>query len=331
VSEELNGETINPRRPVEVSVVIVSWNTRELLRTCLASMGGEVDRGTAEVIVVDNDSADGSPAMVADEFRWARVIALEENVGFGRAANLGVSRAGGRWLAVANADTALRPGALQALMSTGERDPAAGAVAPRLVLPDGSTQHSVFRFPTLGFTLLLNLGVSRLSRRLADRLLLIGAWDGDRPRRVPWAVAAFLLVRREAWDAVGGFDEHQWMYAEDLDLGWRLHRAGWATRYEPAGIVDHHSAASTTQAWGAGLTARWQRSTYAWMLRRRGWPLTRLVAAINVLGCGVRWAALTPAARLAPERWSQRAHAARWWMGLHAQGLASSQSLKEHR
>jgi N-acetylglucosaminyl-diphospho-decaprenol L-rhamnosyltransferase len=138
-------------------------------------------------------------------------------------------------------------------------------------------------------------------------------------------------VRREAWDAVGGFDEHQWMYAEDLDLGWRLHRAGWATRYEPAAAVDHHSAASTSQAWGAGLTARWQRSTYAWMLRRRGWLLTRLIAAINVLGCGARWAALTPMALLAPDRCTKPRQAARWWMGLHAQGLASARSLREHR
>jgi GT2 family glycosyltransferase len=259
------------------------------------------------------------------------LLARDENIGFGPAINLAAARGNGSWLAIANADVAVREGALALMLKAGRDDPGAGAIAPRLILPDGSTQHSVFPFPTVPFTLLLNLGLGRLSRRLGDRFVMLGAWDQERPRRVPWAVAAFLLVRREAWEAIGGFDEHQWMYAEDLDLGWRLRRSGWATRYAPAAVVDHHSEASTTQAWGDTKTERWQRSTYAWMSRRRGTFLTRTTAAINVLSNGIRWALLTPAAWLGGERWAQRRATARWWVRMHAQGLASARTLRQHR
>lgn len=320
-----------PEPQPDVSAVVVSWNTRELLRDCLTSFEPEFRAGRAEVCVVDNASGDGSAAMVAAEFPWVDLVACQDNAGFGTAVNLGAARGRGRWIAVANADIALTDGALERLLAAGDEDPGAGAIAPRLVLPDGSSQHSVFAFPTVAFTLMVNLGVGRVNRRLGDHLTLIGAWDADRPRRVPWAIAAFLLVRREAWEAVGGFDEHQWMYAEDLDLGWQLRRAGWATRYVPAAHVRHESAASTAQAWGDGRTERWQRSTYTWLLRRRGAALTRAIAAINVAGCLVRWAALVPAALIRPGRFARRRDAARWWAGLHRQGLASSRSLREHR
>jgi GT2 family glycosyltransferase len=315
----------------EVSAVIVSWNTRELLRACLESFRDDVDSGRAEVCVVDNASADGSADMVADEFGWVDLLACEDNAGFGTAVNRGAARGRGRWVGVGNADIALTPGALETMLAAGAADPGAGAIAPRLVLPDGSTQHSVFAFPTIPFTLGANLGVARVSKAWGDRHGIIGAWDSDRARRVPWAIAAFLLVRRDAWEQVGGFDEHQWMYAEDLDLGWQLHRAGFATRYVPDARVHHQSAASTTQAWGDGKTERWQRSTYAWMLRRLGAPRTRAAAAINVAGCLARWAVLAPAAKVAPGRFASARDSMRWWASVHRQGLARASALEEHR
>jgi GT2 family glycosyltransferase len=305
-----------------VTIAVVSWNTRELLAACLASVVGEA---AAEVWVVDNASSDGSAEMVRERFPSVQLVASEENLGFGRAVNLVASRTASPWLATANADIALRPGALAALLEAGAADPGAGAVAPRLILPDGSTQHSVFPFPTVGFTARFNLGLDSLIRPLAERDVLVGRWDPDRPRRVPWAIAAFLLVRRSAWEAAGGFDEAQWMYAEDLDLGWKLHRAGWATRYEPAALVEHHDSASTSQAWGEQRVERWQRATYAWMLRRRGLPRTRAVAAMNVAGAAARWALLAPRGRRA----AYRRDVQRRWVRAHASGLASRRELEE--
>jgi GT2 family glycosyltransferase len=315
-----------------VSVAIVSWNTRELLRRCLESFKPEADSGRCDVWVVDNASSDGSPELVRAEFPWVKLVASEENLGFGRGINLVANQTATPYVGVANADIALRPGAMDALLEAARADAAAGAVAPRLILPDGSTQHSVYAFPTIRFTLVVSSGLGRALRPLGERFLLLGRFDADKPRRVPWAIAAFLLVRREAWDAIGGFDEHQWMYAEDLDIGWRLRQAGWVTRYEPRAQVEHESSASTEQAFGdGGKVERWQRSTYAWMLRRMGAPRTRAVAALQVAGQAARLALLTPAARIAPGRYAQRREAARWWMRLHRAGLASRAELEAHR
>ena len=316
----------------EVSVAIVSWNTRDLLRRCLESFATEVDSGRSEVWVVDNASSDGSAEMVRDEFPWVRLEASQENLGFGPAINLIAGRTEAPWIGIANADIALQSGAIDALLDAGESDPAAGAIAPRLILPDGSTQHSVFTFPSIRSTLVVASGIGRLVKPLGERNLLLGMFDADHARRVPWAIAAFLLVRRDAWNEIGGFDEHQWMYAEDLDIGWRLHRAGWATRYEPSARVEHESSASTDQAWGdSGKTERWQRSTYAWMLRRMGAPRTRAVAAIQIAGQAIRLLWLRPLGRIAPNRFAKRRDTARWWINVHRSGLASRAALESHR
>lgn len=293
-----------------VAVAVVSWNTRDLLRECLRSFDGET---LAEVWVVDNASSDGSAEMVRAEFPAVRLIALDENAGFGPAVNCVAAKTSAPWIAPANADIVLRPGALRAMLDAGARLPRAGVIAPRLELPSGETQHSVYAFPTLPFTALFNLG---FHRRFGDRLCLEGHWDPSRERDVDWAIGAFLLVRRSAWDAVGGFDAQQWMYAEDLDLGWRIAKAGYTTHYVPAARVLHHASAATTQAWGDERTLRWLRSTYAWLLRRRGLARTRLTALINVLGAYAR--ARSPYFRM--------------WGGLHRRaGFAPRRELEGHR
>jgi GT2 family glycosyltransferase len=304
-----------------VAVAVVSWNTRDLLERCLLSLQPEAERGVAEVWVVDNASTDGSPELVRERFGWVELVTSDENLGFGRAVNLVAERTASEWVAPANADIALRPGALDRLLAAGERDPGAGAIAPRLVLPDGSTQHSVYAFPSVPFAIAVQTEVARLSPRLGDRLALIGYWDSTRARRVPWAIAAFLLVRRTAWDEVGGFDERQWMYAEDLDLGWRLRQAGWATRYEPAAVVDHESAASTTQAWGVELAPVWQKSTYGFMARRLGMARTMGFAAVYFAGTAVRWLAGLPRARLRGGRVREEHDAFGRWVKVQARVL----------
>jgi len=304
-----------------IAVAVVSWNTRELLRRCLESFAPEVDAGRARVWVVDNGSSDGSVELVRERFGWAELIVPERNVGYGPAVNLVAERSAAEWVAPANADIEVRPGALEALLEAADGDLGAGAVAPRLIAPDGSAQHSVHHFPTLPFTALFNLGVQRLDRRVGDRMCLEGYWEPTRPRRVDWALGAFLLVRRRAWDEIGGFEPRQWMYAEDLDLCWRLKRAGWATRYVPEARVLHHGAASTSQAWGEARRERWTRSTYAWMLDRRGPAITRAVALVNVAGALIRWTALRAAAVLAPDRFRRRAETMKRWARLHALGL----------
>lgn len=304
-----------------VAVAVVSFQTRDLLAACLESLRPEHDAGRAEVWVVDNLSTDGSADMVRERFDWVRLVEPGENLGFGRAVNLVADQTSTPWVAPANADIALQPGALERLLETGARHPGAGIVAPRLVRPDGSTQHSVFPFPSVPFTAAFNLGVPAVVPGLGDRWCLEGRWDPDRERDVPWAIGAFLLVRREAWDAAGGFDDQQWMYAEDLDLGWRVRRAGFSTRYVPGAVVHHAESAATAAAWGDDRVRRWQDSTYDWMRRRRGRTRTRAVAALNIAGALARWAWMTPVARVRPQPWAARRRAVRRWAQLHRSGL----------
>ena len=251
----------------------MSYNTRSLLERCLASLSG------FDVWVVDNGSTDGSEAVVPPD----RLIQPGRNVGYGAAVNLVASRTSSDWIVASNADVAVAPGAVEALVRAA--DAGTGAVAPRLVLPDGSTQHSVLPFPTVPFTLAFALGLTRFA---GDRLCVPGHWDPSRPRTVPWAVGAFLALRRAAFEEVGGFDERQWLFAEDLDLGWRLSRAGWTTRYEPSAVVTHFESAATSAAFGAGRTERTQAETYAWLRRRRGRVVASTVAGLNVLGALAR-------------------------------------------
>jgi N-acetylglucosaminyl-diphospho-decaprenol L-rhamnosyltransferase len=313
-----------------VTIAIVSWNTRDLLKRCLESLAPEVERGVAEVWVVDNASTDGSPDLVREQFDWVRLIASDENLGFGKAINLVARATTSEWVATANADIALRPGALDALLATGARDPGAAVIAPRLVLPTGETQHSVFAFPTILFSFFLAVGAFRLSETIGDRRAFPGYWNTERARRVPWAIAAFLLVRRTAWEEVGGFDERQWMYAEDLDLGWRLHEHGWATRYEPRAAVDHESAASTSQLFGPELAPHWQCATYGSIARRRGSPYARAVALLNLLGAIWRWARVALRSLSQPELSGLRT--AHWrWIVVHLKALDPRARLQEIR
>jgi GT2 family glycosyltransferase len=303
----------------EVAIAVVSWNTRELLDACLRSLAGEVERGRAEVWVVDNGSSDESAAMVRELHPWAHLLE-EDNIGFGAAVNRVAAQTTAPWIAAANADVELGDGALEAMLRAGATRASAGAVAPQLVLADGRVQHSVHPFPTLALTLTFNLGLAEAIPALGDRLAIEGRWDPARPRNVDWALGAFLLVRREAWDEIGGFDARQWMYAEDLDLAWRLRQAGWRTWYEPSAVVRHAGAASTSQAWGARSTEQWIWSTYAWMLRRHGPAFTRATAVLNLLGAAAR-------AVLFADRRAGMIE----WMRLHRIGLYRRTTLERHR
>ncbi|MGI8413548.1 MAG: glycosyltransferase family 2 protein [Solirubrobacteraceae bacterium] len=314
---------------MRVTVAVVSWNTRQLLLRCLGSLADEVHAGRADVWVLDNASTDGSASAARIHAPWAQVIEAGANLGFGRAVNVVAAQTRSQWILVANADVALQPGALDALLASGA-DARVGCVAPRLVLPGGATQHSVHPFPTVPLTLAFNLGMHRLSARIADRLCLEGFWDPERARLVPWAIGACLLVRRATFEAVGGFDEQQWMYAEDLDLAWRMGQLDWTTRYEPRALVCHESSAATRAAFGDQQMSRFLGATYAMLLRRRGALRMWSTAAINIVGAGCRVAWMTPLALLC-RRWRAPSADNRRWLKAHLQALRSSSTLGDPR
>jgi GT2 family glycosyltransferase len=224
-----------------IAAVVVSYNTRELLRGCLESIREE---RVPEVVVVDNASMDGSPAMVRSEFPDMRLIANPHNPGYGAGANQGIRETSERYALLLNGDTLLGRGSPARLAAWLDRHPRAGLAGPRLVNADGTLQSSCFPYLTPFNVLVLNTQLNRVLRLLPRYR---PTWRGTPSRTDHWVKGAALAIRREAFDSVGGFDESYFMYAEELDLCHRLHRAGWEIHYAPEATVMHVEAASTNQ------------------------------------------------------------------------------------
>jgi GT2 family glycosyltransferase len=228
-----------------VSVAVINYNTRDHLRACLASV---VPEHPAEVIVVDNASTDGSAEMVPCEFPDVTLIAREDNPGYGAAANRAIAASSGDVVLLLNSDTRILPGALTDIVDYAERNPAAAIVGPRLLNQDGSFQRSCFPWPGAGAALFEEIvGSSRITGIPVLRERFWRTWSHDRPRKVPWVLGAALAIRREAFEAVGGFDPSFFMYFEETDLCKRLWQAGWEVHFSPEAEIVHVGGASTTQ------------------------------------------------------------------------------------
>jgi GT2 family glycosyltransferase len=233
----------------DLSIVIVSWNTRDLLDACLVSIRAIPDAVTREVIVVDNASTDGTAEMVRDDHPDVSLIANEENRGYAAGNNQGIALAAGRDVLLLNPDIVVLEGALDTLAGLLDDRPQVGAVAPRLVLMDGSTQASCRSFPTPDVVLYEALGLSRLfprSRRFGKYRMTW--WDYDDERPVDQPMASALLLRGEALEQVGGMDEDFPIFFNDVDLCKRLWEAGWEVWYTPGASMVHVGGASTRQA-----------------------------------------------------------------------------------
>jgi N-acetylglucosaminyl-diphospho-decaprenol L-rhamnosyltransferase len=239
----------------DLSIIIVSYNTSALLRSCLTSIAGEqaatnaqapdVPRPiTIETIVVDNDSRDDSRAMVRSEFSDVTLIE-SDNVGFAAGSNKGMRAAGGRYVLLLNPDTEVQGDALAMMVHFLDDHPSAGLAGARLLNPDGSFQHSAFRFPTLLMTFLdfFPLNHRLLNGRLNGRYPA-GAYAA--PFAIDHPLGACMMVRRDVIDKVGILDEDFFMYCEEIDWCLRIKRAGWQIWYTGAPVV-HHGAQSTRQ------------------------------------------------------------------------------------
>jgi N-acetylglucosaminyl-diphospho-decaprenol L-rhamnosyltransferase len=225
-----------------VSAVVVNYNAGAVLAGCLASLS---DEGIEETVVVDNGSLDGSDRIVCAADPKAIWLPSGSNLGYGRAANLGAARTRSPALLICNPDLVLRPGTVAALVATLEADPSVGIVGPRLLNTDGSVYPSARSFPSLLDAVGHGaLGTVWSGNPFSRRYKLLD-WDHRSERRVDWVSGACLLVRRQTWDEIGGFDPSFFMYMEDVDLCWRAGRAGWAVTYQPAGEVTHSQGVST--------------------------------------------------------------------------------------
>lgn len=232
----------------DLSILIVNWNVKALLRDCLASIARHQGDLRLEVIVVDSGSADGSAAMVAREFPWVTLFACQENVGFARGNNLAIAKANGRYILLLNPDTVVLQDALTRMMAYLEAQPDAGVVGAQLLNGDGTVQSSRRRFPTLATAFFESTWLEPLApTRLLERYYLANV-PPDQITDVDWLVGACLMVRRAVLEQVGGLDEAYFMYSEELDWCRRVKDTGWRIVYLPTAQIIHYVGKSSEQA-----------------------------------------------------------------------------------
>ncbi len=227
----------------DVSIIVVNWNTRDLSADCLNSIAATAGELDLEIIVVDNASTDGSQAMLQQTFPHVRLIANAENVGFARANNQGLAACQGHYALLLNSDALLTANSLQAMLDLAESQPRAGIVGAHLRNRDGSFQASHSPFPNLWQEFLILSGLGRL---------LYGRWypshgpeENRGPQVVDYVEGACLLVRRAAFDQVGGLDEGYFMFSEEVDWCYAMREKGWQVWYQPEARVIHLGGGSS--------------------------------------------------------------------------------------
>jgi GT2 family glycosyltransferase len=233
----------------EVSVIIVSWNACDYLRNCLNSIRKTGASAVKEVIVVDNDSKDGSAEMVLREFPEATLIRAGENLGFARANNLGIRHCTGSMLALVNSDVLVHPDCFQNLMTYLKSNPEAGLVGPQVLNGDGSIQRSCGRLPSLWTTACHFLGLDKIFRRIEFFSgFQMSNLTFDRPLPVEVLSGCFCVARSAAVEEVGGLDERFFFYAEDVDWCKRFNDAGWKVMLVPSARATHFGGGSSANA-----------------------------------------------------------------------------------
>jgi len=283
-------------QPPQTSVIVVSFNTREILRACLLRLSEVTQDLSVEVIVVDNNSRDQSADMVERDFPAVKLVRSDFNLGFAAANNVGFKHANGEFVLLLNPDALLEPGALHKALAYMTANPAIGMGGGHLLDRAGKMQPSARQFPSLMNEMIVLSGLaarfpkSRFFGRF-DR-----TWDeSNQPARVDWVPGAFALIRRSALDAVGPFDERFFLYYEEVDLCLRFQKAGWAIWYWPDVVIRHWGGESSKtvkdvefSSSGSQLTLWRMRSALLYYRKHHGVGMAWLVVLLESTWHGLR-------------------------------------------
>lgn len=277
----------HPRKPaIDLGIIIVSWNVREHLNRCLASLylSLNTDDMTTQVWVVDNGSSDGTPEMVRRIYPWVHLEAVNKNLGYVKGNNLAMRRLvnRARYLWLLNPDTLLQPGVAQTLLAFMDAHPKAGLVGPKLLNPDGTLQESAFGFPGLIQALYAlelmpqRFYYTRLNGRYAPE-----HYNSDKPFRIGHPLGAAMLARAEAVQAAGMLDEGFFMYCEEIDWAWRMRKAGWQRWLVPSAEIYHVGGASTQQDRPQSTAHLWESRARLYEKHRPRWMRTLVRFAVR--------------------------------------------------
>ncbi len=270
-SENLGSQL--PDQMCDLSIIIVSWNVRDLLQSCLASI--EVGKGelTIETIVVDGGSTDGSPEIVQTTFPQVKLIARRDNVGFPKGNNIGLAEANGRYLLLLNPDTEVVEGAFSTMVAYLEANPDVGVVGAQLLNSDGTVQSSRRRFPTIATAFFESTWLQPFAPKNVLRHYYAEDIADDETADVDWVKGACLMTRQRVLEQVGPLDADYFMYSEELDWCKRIKLAGWRVVYLPEAKIIHHEGKSSEQA----VTARhinFQRAKLRYFRKYHGVMIT---------------------------------------------------------
>ena len=267
----------------DITVVIVTWNTKDLLRNCLRSVREGMLDMNHEVIVVDNASTDGSVAMVHSEFPDVQLIANDTNRGFGAANNQAFAVMEGRYALLLNSDAVVTDGAIPELYRFMEDHADTALAGGQLLNEDGSRQNSMAPFPTL-LTLLSNLSFLEY---LFPRRFPSKRYIHKGPVEIESAIGACVLVRREAMEAVGIFDERYFFFFEETDWAYRMRLAGWKIYHVPSALIYHLQGKSV----GENVRSRMEfyRSRYQFFRKYRKAPYVSMIYAVIVSRLLINW------------------------------------------
>lgn len=293
MSNEMPGLKMPVAPDMDVSVVIVNWNTRDVLHGCLKSIFEQTRDIGFEVFVIDNDSSDGSADMVRGEFPSVILIENAENRGFAAANNQGLERMRGRYALLLNPDTIILDGAIQKCvkLADGERD--IGVLGCQVLEDDRRIQMTGFSFPSVWTLFLLNTRLMKLMPR--SRLLgkpELGWWDRNSDEDLDIISGMFMLVRREAIEQVGLMDDAYFVYGEEADWCYRFAKAGWRRHYTTSARIIHLDGGSkSTSQVSAKMYVQLQKSMLIYSRKHLGPLSTLAVKAIYIATNGLRYVA----------------------------------------
>ncbi len=271
---------------MDISIIIINTNEKHFLEPLLNSIKENVQRVAYEVIVVDNNSTDGSREMLKDRFRDVKSVEMDHNAGFSKANNRGAQVAKGKYLLILNPDAIVCENALEKMYDFLEKERSVAVVGCKLLNPDGTLQRSCGIFPNLQTEFFIRTFFNRLfpKSKLAGAYQL-GSWDYSTVAEVDWVTGACLMIRKELFDQLGGFDEQMYMYYEDVDLCYRVWRSGGKIYFLPDAAVYHYLGGSWRKNRQIPIFNGCKSSLYFFRKHYQSWkaPVLKLLMMLEIL------------------------------------------------